>query len=418
MSRWVVLIVDDEPAVHEVTNMLLARTRFRGAPVELHSAYSANEAKIFLEEEKDTALVLLDVVMETEDAGLQLCRYVREELKNDDVQIVLRTGQPGQAPEKEVILNYGINGYYLKTEVTAQSLHSLLISSLRTYNYIKTLKKHRHGLSRSQTNPASAFEHRPGVAKELRDAIENDELGLLAQPQIDLMSGSVVGAEILLRWCTRDQIEIPPADIIAIAHRSALLEPLSEWILGRTCTLNKSWHESGLTAFRAAVKVSSTQLRHGNLTALVSRCLDESGLSADCLELEITETDLMEHLHADGTVIHSLQAMGVGIAVDQFGIGMASLSQLKRFHPNRLKIDQSFVQTLTKDPHSAAVTRAIIALAHTLGMSVVAEGVETKEQLEFLKWEECALAQGNYFSTPMPTAHIPELLRSRVENVQ
>ena len=417
-TPWVVLIVDDEPEVHEVTHMLLARTQFRGAPVELHSAYSAVEAKTFLEEKQGTALILLDVVMETDDAGLQLCRYVRDELQNDDVQIVLRTGQPGQAPEKEVILNYDINGYFLKTEITSEKLHSILISSLRTYNYITTLKKYQQRLPRSERAPTGALKYRPDIAKKLRTAIERDELSLLAQPQIDLKNGSVVGVEVFLRWRTDEQIEIPPAEIIGIADRTGLTVPLDEWILRQACTMNKAWQDSGLKPFRIAVNVSSVQLKSGNLVAAVKRCLEETGLPPGCLELEVAESNFTENLEAGGAALRRLQELGVSITVDKFGIGLASLSQLKRLQPNRLKIDRSFVQVVTNDPDGAAITRAIIALAHTLGMSVVAEGVETKKQLEFLEWEECEVAQGYYFSPPMPTAHIPELLRSRDASLQ
>ena len=406
---WVVLIVDDEPDVHEVTRMTLWRTEFGGAGVELHSAYSNAEARAFLEEEREIALIILDVVMETDDAGLQFCRYVREELHNADVQIVLRTGQPGQAPEKDVMLDYDINGYFLKTEITAQKLHSILISSLRNYSYIRTLKKYREG-QRRKTHARTA-ESRPGTGKKLRAAIEKAELDLIAQPQIDLKSGSVVGVEALLRWPTPEQVGLPSEELAAIAHRAGLAMPLAEWILGQACRMNKTWQDSGLSPFRIAVQISSTQLIRGRLVAVVTRCLEETGLSPACLELQVAEGSLSEDVHAAGEAFHALQALGVGIAVDKFGIGPTSLSQLRRLHPDCLKIDRSFIQGVTDDPDSAAITRAIIALAHTLGMSVIADGVETKEQLEFLKWEECEVAQGPYFAAPMPATHIRALLK-------
>lgn len=406
---WVVLIVDDEPDVHEVTHMTLCRTEFRGAAVELHSAYSTAEARTFLEEGREIALIILDVVMDTDDAGLRFCSYVRQELHNTDVQIVLRTGQPGQAPEKEVMLDYDINGYFLKTEITAQKLHSILISALRNYSYIRTLKKHREGLP-TITRAATA-EFRPGIGKKLRAAIEKDKLDLLAQPQIDLKSGSVVGVEVLLRWPTLERAEAPSEEIVAIAHRAGLAMPLAAWTLGQACRMNKAWQDSGLSPFRIAVEISSIQLMRGKLVTVVERCLEQSGLPPACLELQVAEDSLSEALHAGSAVLDALQALGVSIAVDKFGIGPAFLSQLKRLHPDRLKIDRSFVRGVIDDPDSAAITRAIIALAHTLGMSVVAEGVETKEQLEFLKWEECEVAQGPYFAAPMPATHIRALLR-------
>ena len=404
LPPWVVLIVDDEPDVHEVTHMMLWRTEFAGAAVELHSAFSTAEARTFLEEEREIALIILDVVMETDDAGLQFCRYVREDRHNTDVQIVLRTGQPGQAPEKEVMLNYDINGYFLKTEITSQKLHSILISSLRNYNYIRTLKKYREGLP-SRIRRATRFH--PKIGQKLRAAVEKDELDLLAQPQIDLKSGAVVGVEMLLRWPTPKQVEVPSGEIVSIAHKAGLAMPLAEWILRQACRTNKTWQDSGLSPFRIAVEISSTQLMRDQLVKVVERCLQESGLPPACLELQVAEGSLSEDTHADSIVLRALQALGVSIAVDKFGLGSGSLSQLKRLQPDRLKIDRSFVQGVIDDPNSAAITRAIIALAHTLGMSVVAEGVETREQLEFLKWEECEIAQGPYFAAPkIGRAHV------------
>ena len=408
---WVVLIVDDEPDVHEVTRMTLWPTEFAGAAVELHSAYSTAEARSFLDEGREIALVILDVVMETDDAGLQFCRYVREELRNTDVQIVLRTGQPGQAPEKEVMLNYDINGYFLKTEITAQKLHSILISSLRNYSYIKALKKYREGAAGS--SPPTAARLLPGIRRKLQGAIEKDELDLLAQPQIDLKSGDVVGVEVLLRWSESQQAESTSQEIIDYAHRAGLEAPLAEWALRQACSMNKVWQDSGLDPFRIAVGVSSAQLLGDGFVQVVEQCLLEIGLPPACLELQVAESSLSKNFHVDKgalDAIRALQALGVSIAVDRFGLGSVSLSQLKRLHPDRLKIDRSFVRGVIDNPDNAAITRAIIALAHTLGMSVVAAGVETTEQLEFLKWEECEVAQGPYFAAPMPATHIRALL--------
>lgn len=417
-SRWRVLVVDDEPEVHEVTHMMLWRTRFRGAGVELHSAYSASEARAFLQGETDIALILLDVVMETEDAGLQLCQYVRKELQNDDVQIILRTGQPGQAPEREVILNYDINGYFLKTEMTSQKLHSVLISALRTYSHIKALKEHRPSPPYPRRIPTNLLEYRPGIGDRLKNAIEQDQLMLLAQPQMDLVSGTVAGIEMLLRWQPDDGADIPQEDIFAIADSKGLAAELAYWVLSKACITGKTWQEAGLKKLRIAVKVSPKQLSDRSFAATVQRCLDVAGLPPSTLEIEVTESTLTDNSKESAETLRLLKESGVGLAIDNFGIGGATLSQVKQIQPDRLKIDRSFVQSVHCNPQSAAITRAIIALAHTLEMSVVAEGVETTEQLEFLKWEECELAQGPYFSCPIQPDHIPELLRSREASIQ
>ncbi len=410
--HWTVLIVDDEPEVHEVTRMVLSNAQFCGSGIEIHSAYSTAEAKNLLAEKPDMALVLLDVVMETDDAGLELCRYVREDLHNDDVQIVLRTGQPGQAPEHDVILQYAINGYFLKTEITSQKLHSVLISSLRAYDRMRRLRRF------GRTHEASRPGKHPNITIErLRRAIENDDLTLTAQPQVELDEGAVVGIELLPCWQTDNQ-SIPLAALIAIADRSGLTAPLSDWVLSRACALSRAWRSLGVERLRVAVNASPVQLHRGNLFASVAHSLSINDLTPEHLELEVTESAFMENLQTGGDTLRRLKALGIGIAVDNFGMGTASLSQLKRFQPDRLKIDPSLVQRATEDTHSGAVTRAIIALAHTLGIVVVAEGVGTQDQLDFLRWEGCEIAQGAYFSPPIPVAHIPTLLAAPDSKVQ
>ena len=168
---WLVLLVDDEPEIHEITKLVLANACVAGRPVALHSAYSGEEARVFMRQNPGTALVLLDVVMETDDAGLALVRYIRDQLRNPDVQIVLRTGQPGMAPEREVILQFDINGYFLKTEITAQKLYSITISSLRAFQFIKSLR----GPERQSVGESASVRdvRRQAVEADFARAIEN-----------------------------------------------------------------------------------------------------------------------------------------------------------------------------------------------------------------------------------------------------
>lgn len=415
-SSWRVLVVDDEPQVHAVTQMMLAHTEFRGMPVTLHSAYSAKEAMTFVSTHKELALILLDVVMETDDAGLRFCRYVREELRNDDVQIVLRTGQPGQAPERDVIVNHGINGYLLKTEVTSQKLHSILISSLRTYDYIRKLKQSQVALN-PQEHELSTTE-RKASGEALSEAIAQGELELVARPQVELRTGAVVGVELRALWRTDEHGVLSQDEIASIVRTPELAALYSNWSIRRACEVAKSWQNEGLDGLRVAVGLSAKQLDLADIDDIVRRSLAVTGLAPEFLELEIAESTLTLNGTARCELLRKVRQLGVGIAVNRCGTGVASLARLRRLQPDRLKIDSSLIGAVDSDEDGAAITRAIIALAHTMHMSVVAEGVENEKQLEFLKWEECELAQGEYFSSPMAVEHVASLILGKAAGVQ
>jgi CheY-like chemotaxis protein len=237
-DRWLVLMVDDEPEVHEITRLVLANATFSGMPVELHSVFSASEAKSFLEDHPDTALMLLDVVMETDDAGLRLVKYVREQMKNSDLQIVLRTGQPGMAPEREVIPVYDINGYFLKTEMVAQKLHSIVISSLRAYKYIKALRRRHVGAVTAQPDVGEGY-RRQALEDEFSRAIDANAPQLLAQPQVRLDSGAITALEILINW-RRGNATLGQAQLVEGIHDPELRLKFDEWLLGQGCAWMRS----------------------------------------------------------------------------------------------------------------------------------------------------------------------------------
>ena len=396
---WTALIVDDDPAVHEVTRILLARTSFENRSVVLHHAYSGKEARAFLDRHPETALVLLDVVMETDDAGLRLCGHIRETLGNHDIQIVLRTGQPGQAPEREVILNYEINGYFLKTELTAQKLHSIIICALRTWNYIKSLKRQR-GVAR--TRFAQARE--PAGPAGVTGALDRGEVEVLAQPQLDLQHGTLAGVELIPKWRGDGEHEIRGASLLRAADREGESGRINRWLITEGCRLALRWCTGARSVSRVSLKASGAAIRSGGVVAAIQRCLETTNLSPRCLALEIPESELSLDLGASAKTVDRLQELGVAIIVDEFGIGPTSIAELRQLGPVSLQIAPEIVAGVASDPDCAAVARSVIALAHTLGMSVNAEGVETKEQLEFLKWENCESAQGDFFAEAMAPA--------------
>jgi EAL domain-containing protein (putative c-di-GMP-specific phosphodiesterase class I)/DNA-binding NarL/FixJ family response regulator len=204
---------------------------------------------------------------------------------------------------------------------------------------------------------------------------------------------------------------VSPVDFIPLAEETGLIEPIGEWVIRTACTQNKAWQLAHLTSLTVAVNVSARQFSGKNLVSVVSRALQETGLAPHCLELELTESLVMHDVEKVASILAELKRMGVSLAMDDFGTGYSSLSCLKRFPFDKLKIDQSFVRDITTDPDSAAIARAVIAIAHSLHLKVIAEGVETEGQLGYLSRNGCDEMQGYYFSRPVPTADFEQLLR-------
>ena len=258
----------------------------------------------------------------------------------------------------------------------------------------------------------SRVTERLALESRLRQALAREEFELHYQPQVDLRSKRVFGCEALIRWKQADLGMVSPAKYIPLAEETGLIVPIGEWVLRTACRQCKAWQDAGLPAVTVAVNISARQFREKNLFQLVETILAETGLAPGRLELEVTESVIM---HDVQQVIASLQAfreMGVRLSVDDFGTGYSSLSYLKRFPVDRLKIDQSFVRDLSTDADDVAIAQAIITLGHTLNLRVIAEGVETPEQLTFLRNHQCDEMQGYLFGKPMPAAEFGRLLES------
>jgi diguanylate cyclase (GGDEF)-like protein len=249
----------------------------------------------------------------------------------------------------------------------------------------------------------------------LRQALEREEFKLHYQAQVDIKTGQVLGVEALLRWDQPGTGAVSPASFIGVAEDCGLIVSLGEWVLRTACAQAKAWHAQGFTSLTMAVNLSARQFAPGKLVELVElikSVLEETGLPAHCLELEITESILIDN--ADATVLAALREfkrMGITLALDDFGTGYCSLSYLKRFPIDKLKIDKSFIQGITSDPDDAALVRAIIAMARSLRLCVIAEGVETQEQYEHLRQQDCDQMQGNYFSHPASAQTVNELFK-------
>ena len=246
----------------------------------------------------------------------------------------------------------------------------------------------------------------------LRQAIERQEFKLFYQPQVDLQSGQIMGVEALLRWHRPGHDMIPPAVFVPVLESSGMINAVGEWVLREACRQNKQWQRDGLPQLPIAVNLSAIQFNRRNIADTIAMVLTETGLEAHFLELEFTESAVMQDTREVGNIMHRLDELGVQLALDDFGTGYSSLSYLKRFHLDKLKIDQSFVRDIGVDADDAAITTAIIGMARNLKVAVVAEGVETAAQCKFLREQGCDAIQGYFFSKPLPAAEFAQLLRS------
>ncbi|HCN89642.1 MAG TPA: GGDEF domain-containing protein [Oxalobacteraceae bacterium] len=253
----------------------------------------------------------------------------------------------------------------------------------------------------------------------LRRALSRQEFVLHYQPQMDLATGAIVGLEALIRWQPPGQETVYPGDFIPIAEETGLIVAIGEWVLRTACAQHVAWDEAATFPHtRIGVNLSARQFKQQDIVKMVSRVLHETGCHATCLELEITESIIMENPEMAAETLHKLSDMGVHLSIDDFGTGYSSLSYLKRFPINTLKIDRSFVRDITTDSDDAAIAKAVIALAHSMKLKVIAEGVETAEQLHFLREQRCDQIQGYYLSRPLAAAEIETLLLAKRGSIQ
>jgi diguanylate cyclase (GGDEF)-like protein len=236
----------------------------------------------------------------------------------------------------------------------------------------------------------------------MREAIEQGQFTLFYEPQVDVRSGQIVGAEALLRWRRPDRGIVEPSDFLARAEENGLIVPINEWVLREACREAKSWPRRGYPPLRISVNLSPIQFRKQSVPLLVTRILAETGLEPWRLDLELTENIVMQDAEAVARDLQQLRDLGVKISIDDFGTGYSSLTYVKQFPVDRLKIDQCFIRDLARDPSDAVIVRAIVSLAHSLELDVVAEGVETREQMQLLRFEGCHEMQGYYLAKPMP----------------
>lgn len=248
----------------------------------------------------------------------------------------------------------------------------------------------------------------------LRHALEKQQLTVYYQPQFNLKTHQIVGAEALLRWKHPQKGSISPAVFIPIAESTGLIEPIGQWVLDTVCTQNVLWQEKQLENMRIAVNLSARQFNQSDLVQFLENLLEKFSLDRQCLELELTESVLMENIQQSIDKLHQIKALGIKIAIDDFGTGYSSLSYLQQLPFDILKIDQCFIRNIHQNPQNAAITETLINMARQLNLRVIAEGVETLEELAFLEQYDCDEVQGYLFSHPLSSHEIETLLNSKV----
>lgn len=262
-----------------------------------------------------------------------------------------------------------------------------------------------------------AVQERFQLLRDLRDALEGDQLDLHYQPQLCLKTGKVIGAEALLRWWKPDDSQagghfVSPGQFVPVAEQSGLIVPIGQWVLNKACGVAKECKEKHGIDIRFAVNVSGSQFVHGDICGDVSKVLEETGLDPKMIELEVTESVFMDDIQHTISILNTLNSLGVELAIDDFGTGYSSLSYLSQFPIDRLKIDQSFIRNALNDRDNASIARTIINLGHSLNLKVIAEGVETKHHESFLLNEGCDEVQGYRYSRPVPVDQFVEFVKS------
>jgi len=245
----------------------------------------------------------------------------------------------------------------------------------------------------------------------LRNALKRSEFQVYYQPKVNIKTGKIAGAEALIRWYHPEKGLVSPAEFIPLAEETGLIISIGEWVLRTACNQTKIWQEAGFFQFEIAVNLSRRQLMQKNLQERVIKIIQEVDLEPNCLELEVTESLVIQNEKTASRIMKAWQMLGINISMDDFGTGYSSLSYLREFQFDIIKIDRSFIRNITTDSKTEAITIAIIQMAHNLNLKVIAEGVETQEELDFLRQHKCDEIQGYLFSPPLPTSKFEQLLK-------
>jgi EAL domain-containing protein (putative c-di-GMP-specific phosphodiesterase class I) len=258
---------------------------------------------------------------------------------------------------------------------------------------------------------------RQSIEESLRRALERREFALHYQPKVNLKTGAIIGAEALLRWTHPTRGSVSPIDFIPVAEDCGLILPIGAWVLHEACAQARAWIGEGLPPISMAVNVSAIEFRHEKFLEGLFAILDQTGFDPKSLELELTESVLMKHAASTAKILRKVRESGIGVAVDDFGTGYSSLSYLQKFSIDAVKIDQSFVRQISTAGEDTTIVKAVIGMARGLKLRVIAEGVETLDEVAFLRAYRCEEAQGYYFSRPVPAEQFAMLLKNGIPEI-
>jgi EAL domain-containing protein (putative c-di-GMP-specific phosphodiesterase class I) len=317
---------------------------------------------------------------------------------------------PFWVQEKEVFVSASIGIVVYPEDGT--STDTLLKHAGTATSHVKGEGGNGYQFYSEEINVRSA--ERLNLENRLHKAHDNEELFLAYQPKVELSTGAVVGMEALARWKHPQLGLVSPARFIPIAEDTGLIAGIGRWALEEACLQTKAWNNTGLGPLRIAVNVSARQFRQTDFVSVVSDTLLTTGLDPSLLTIELTESVVMVNAQKSIDTLRRLKEMGISLSIDDFGTGYSSLSYLKRFPLDELKVDRSFLMEVDQNSDDAAIVTAIVAMAHSLGLKVVAEGVETPEQLTFLRNIECDLLQGYFFSKPVGAQEFPQVAREKL----
>jgi diguanylate cyclase (GGDEF)-like protein len=342
----------------------------------------------------DEFVILLSEVTHVEDAGV-----IAEKILN-----ALKTPYRIDDHDLHLTVSIGIASY---PEDGAEAEALMKNADLAMY-HAKDNGRNNYQFFQAEMNVRAV--ERQSVENGLRKAVGRQEFVLYYQPKMNLLTNAIVGVEALIRWRHPQRGLVPPAQFIPVAEQCGLIVPIGRWVIREACRQARAWQDAGLMPIRVAINISAVELHDKDFVATVRSILTETGLEPRYVEFELTETFLLQDSNSTSLVLRALKDLGVGLALDDFGTGYSSLSYLNRYPIDTLKIDRAFVRDITTDVDDASIVRAVISMGRSLHMRVVAEGVETQEQLAFLKQQSCPEAQGYYLNQPVEAEAFTRLL--------
>ncbi|HEY9818890.1 MAG TPA: EAL domain-containing response regulator [Candidatus Obscuribacterales bacterium] len=390
MSPKKILVIEDEPMLRDLISDLLE--------AECYEPICAEDGISGLQMARDTTpdLILCDVMLPGMD-GYGILAALQQDVITAAVPFIFLTAKSERLDIRHGMA-LGADDYITKPFDRLD-----LLSTIRT-----RLKKHAalHQVYGNDPQTSTQIEDRDRLLK----ALEQDEFSLYYQPQISLQTGELVGAEALIRWHDPQRGLVPPNDFIPLAESTGVIIPIGRWVLQTACQQAVTWQEQHMPPIKLAVNISGAQFNRPDLIPEITQVLDHTGLSPQYLSLELTESLLVQNVESTINTLNELHARGLQVSVDDFGTGYASLGYLQHFSFNTLKLDRCFVKQVNQNTKNAAIVMALIQMAHSLDLDVIAEGVETEDERDFLAMHRCDAMQGYLFSRPLPASEFVQLV--------